>query len=819
MDVLIIEGYIKWLSYERHYIFKSFVRKGLITLYYIIIFLTTSLVHAQTNGTWVSNPKLNLPVNTIAVNSYTNDVFLAANGTLFKSSDQGNTWTNTSSGLYASRITKITVADKNTIYVGSQGNGLYRSTDDGVTWQSVNGNLSATNYVTAIAVDKGSGNLYLAAAGKVYQSTDGGTNWIDIDYNLSNITIEDLIVDGNGNLYLSTYLFKIYKLTSGSQTWSDVSNGLPGSSPDVLAVGSDGSTIYVGTYWNGIYKTTDGGTSWTSANDGLPQGHGVEAIVTKTANTVYAISADQSGSFGIFKSTDGGVSWSPLNSGFTPSQLSQNRNLAVTDDGIVYTGGYYRGIFRSSDGGVTWSDINNAKYHPQLVGSLAVDLKSGTVYAGTKLPGIGPDPTAMGVFQSTDGGTTWTEINQGMTQESMMITDLVVDSNGALYSSNYYFGVNQYDSNSMSWVERGTFYFTPDVLTFDYGAHAIYVGTYWDLMYKSTDGGLSWTHMTNGLPGGNSDSGTINAGVSHILVLDTNVLLVDVSDQQSYKGIYKSNDGANSWNKLSDLPDGKKVKDWVATDANTIYASSTNNVYKSIDGGSSWELISTGLPAGVGANRLVAAGNDIVYAAFQGNGVYTTTDGGAHWTTMNNGLTDLNVWSMAIDQNGTIYAGTTSGVFHMNNNANPIDSDGDGITDLIETLTCTDANKTDTDGDGIEDGVEDKNHNGVMDTGETNPCNVDTDGDGVNDLQDKFPLDASEWLDTDRDGIGNNADHDDDNDGMPDTFEIKYGLNPLDPSDANQDPDGDGLTNLQEFQQGRNPNVNEPALILLLIGK
>lgn len=50
--------------------------------------------------------------------------------------------------------------------------------------------------------------------------------------------------------------------------------------------------------------------------------------------------------------------------------------------------------------------------------------------------------------------------------------------------------------------------------------------------------------------------------------------------------------------------------------------------------------------------------------------------------------------------------------------------------------------------------------------------------------------------------------NDTDNDGMPDWWEEKYGLNPEDPSDANQDLDGDGYTNLQEYKMGTNPTKN-----------
>jgi hypothetical protein len=56
---------------------------------------------------------------------------------------------------------------------------------------------------------------------------------------------------------------------------------------------------------------------------------------------------------------------------------------------------------------------------------------------------------------------------------------------------------------------------------------------------------------------------------------------------------------------------------------------------------------------------------------------------------------------------------------------------------------------------------------------------VDFDHDGVPDEQDAFPTDPNEWQDTDNDGTGNNADTDDDGDGMPDGWEVQYGLNPL----------------------------------------
>ncbi|SVE51865.1 uncharacterized protein METZ01_LOCUS504719, partial [marine metagenome] len=74
---------------------------------------------------------------------------------------------------------------------------------------------------------------------------------------------------------------------------------------------------------------------------------------------------------------------------------------------------------------------------------------------------------------------------------------------------------------------------------------------------------------------------------------------------------------------------------------------------------------------------------------------------------------------------------------------------------------------------------------------------------------DAFPLDVSEWLDTDGDGIGNNEDPDDDGDGYADTFEDENGYDRLDGCDPNNnsvtcDQDYDGLTNGEEDDLGTN---------------
>ncbi|RLC24498.1 MAG: hypothetical protein DRH93_04420 [Deltaproteobacteria bacterium] len=111
------------------------------------------------------------------------------------------------------------------------------------------------------------------------------------------------------------------------------------------------------------------------------------------------------------------------------------------------------------------------------------------------------------------------------------------------------------------------------------------------------------------------------------------------------------------------------------------------------------------------------------------------------------------------------------------------DSDNDDLTDGIEVQVtcCTSPNDPDTDNDQLKDGIEDSNHNGQVDTGETDPCNNDTD-----------------------------------TDGMPDGFETQNNLDPL-VNDALDDLDGDGFCNLREYMGETNPDSAEDRPVWTIV--
>ncbi|KDM90232.1 hypothetical protein EA58_18130 [Photobacterium galatheae] len=138
------------------------------------------------------------------------------------------------------------------------------------------------------------------------------------------------------------------------------------------------------------------------------------------------------------------------------------------------------------------------------------------------------------------------------------------------------------------------------------------------------------------------------------------------------------------------------------------------------------------------------------------------------------------------DAHGRIVLDSDSQPVIVDDNALSTDTDGDGVIDAADPFPNDASENADYDFDGIGDNADpDDDNDGLTDAEEgtlnTDPFNADTDGDGVNDKDDQFPNDNSETVDTDGDGQGDNADPDNDNDGVSDS----YDEDPMDAAKSN----------------------------------
>jgi photosystem II stability/assembly factor-like uncharacterized protein len=205
-----------------------------------------------------------------------------------------------------------------------------------------------------------------------------------------------------------------------------------GRSTAVTGVASQPFVFYYGATGGGVWKSTDGGINWESVSDGSVFGTGsVGAIAVSDSdpNVVYVgmgespIRGNVSHGDGVYKSTDGGKTWKKIGLDDT-RQISRIRVHPRNPDlvyvaalGHVWGPNDERGVFRSKDGGKTWEQILSRGPKAGAADLIMDPTNANILYAGFwevyrkpwTLESGGPNG---GIFKSTDGGDTWTEITR-----------------------------------------------------------------------------------------------------------------------------------------------------------------------------------------------------------------------------------------------------------------------------------------------------------------------------------------------------------------------------------------------------------------------
>jgi photosystem II stability/assembly factor-like uncharacterized protein len=281
------------------------------------------------------------------------------------------------------------------------------------------------------------------------------------------------------------------------------------------------------------------------------------SVVEKATKVIYAATA----SGGLWKTTNNGISW---NSIFDNENIISIGAVEVDqrDTSVVWVGtgeannsrsAYYgNGIYKSTNGGKTWTNMGlpNSGH----IGRIRVDPKnSNTVYVAA-LGHLYSDNAERGVYKTTDGGKTWNKVLAIKRDDGKDIG--VVDLAMSPSNSNVLFAA-AYDKIRTPW-------------TFNEGGHGSGI-------YKSTNGGRTWSKLEGGLPGGHLgrigiDIAPGNANVIYANIENVNVEGISFEERKNMLEIgiplgrrqrvvgtevYRSSNGGKTWTKAS--PDGENI--------------------------------------------------------------------------------------------------------------------------------------------------------------------------------------------------------------------------------------------------------------------
>ncbi len=333
------------------------------------------------------------------------------------------------------------------------------------------------------------------------------------------------------------------------------------------------------------------------------------------------------------------------------------------DPMVFYFGAVGGGVWKTSDGGAYWEPITDDYFNTAAVGTIAVaDSDPNVLYAGTGESCIRGNVThGDGVYGSTDAGKTWKRLGLSDTRHVARIRvhpknpDLVyVAALGHAFGPNEERGVFRSKDGGDTWEK--VLYKSDRAgaidLSMDPSNPRIMYAAIWQALrepfrftsggpdsgiYKSVDGGDTWTEITDnkGLPSGTK--GRIGVAVSP--AMSGRVwAIVEAED----RGLYRSDDDGDSWERVSD--DGNLMqRPWYYShvyadpqDPNTCYVLNLN-MWKSTDAGRTFERVTT--PHGDNHELWIDPRNPKRMIEGNDGGACVTFNGGDTWSTIYNQLT------------------------------------------------------------------------------------------------------------------------------------------------------------------------------------
>lgn len=576
-------------------------------------------------------------------------------------------WTRTSGwNPGVGRLTSVAIhpSNESIIYVSSPGGGIWKSTNAAATWTPLIDNVNSSwMNVYNLCIDPSNVNTIYAglSSGAVLKSVDAGLNWATTGTGPS--TIRKIVVHpSNSNIVFAGASNGLWRSSNGGTSWTSVQSG---SFQDIEFKPNDPNIMYASTSTNSYYRSTNNGTSWTL----IPlsaSGRTLIGVSPNNPDIVYLAQASGSVFGAFYKSTDAGLTFAititgsaasgtnffgyDTNGTGTTGQATYDMALCVNPNNVneVHIAGII--CWKSTNGGTSfvaetaWSLPNSIGYNHADVHGL--EFINNTIYSVSD----------GGVYKSTDLGDNWTDLSSGLGirqfyRIATAKTDANLISGGAQDNGTTY---RQSNGTWREWLGADGM----DCIISPTNA-SIAIGTSQNgSIYKTTNAGNSYTGLSEPADGN---------WVTPLFMHPTNHDTV----YGGWDGIYRSVNGGTSWTKLTSSISTGNFDCLAVASSNTsfIYGSVGSTLYRSSDAGATWTSVSAGSTITSICVSPLNPQKIWITTSSSTNNVRVSTNMGTAFTNINTGLPAISARSIVVDNttNEGLYVGMNIGVYYRDN--------------------------------------------------------------------------------------------------------------------------------------------------------
>jgi len=597
-------------------------------------------------GHWTRLPLYDGKINVLLVDgsSPQRTLYAGAEGGVFKSDDQGSTWTSASAGLTDRLVRSLFLDPRNprTLYAGTWNGRVKVSTDGGASWLDRSRGLPP-HEVRAVAVDPANPHrLYAGLPDGVFVSTDRGEQWLPAGQLPG--TLQCMAVDPEhpGVLYAGTSENGLFKSVDSGAGWFTLNTVFTNAVALAIPPRSPG-TIYSISLGK-VYRTEDGGTTWVYADAYRdPSMARCLAVDPKDTREVYVGLAD-----GLYKSVDARRSWARSDAGLAPVDVSCVTIDALDTRRVYACSG--SDVFVSVDAGLTWGRRSRiADGTGAGILTLVSDPKDGSVFYASTFDG--------GLYKTTDAGDHWQ--HTGASPPLPRITAIAIESinTQVVYAGSQHGFVLGSRDGGATWVSHAVAESAITALAIGWAQpERIYAGTEGQGLFRSDDAGLNWWQASD----------EIGFAIQRILIPRGGPQArVFVSSE---RGVFRSEDAGQTWraylSPVADMAAGLAV-----TSALSVITLPGDHI---ITGQGLSDAVTVVPAARVASSAARITGltasllqSGALFVLVDGRGAYASADLGASWSIIGTGLetTELRALALSPDDPDLILVGTDTGVF------------------------------------------------------------------------------------------------------------------------------------------------------------